>query len=107
MSDSTITTIDEKLFTPGRPVWSPNGNNLLLAFVKPATSRFREGMHSIKQYTVSTKQGHFLDMPGNIGLSTRDGSGPVIAHDGTKMAYISEGEIRTVTIDGAYATLGQ
>jgi Tol biopolymer transport system component len=99
MSDSTITTIDEKLFTPGRPVWSPNGNNLLLAFVKPATSRFREGMHSIKQYTVSTKQGHFLDMPGNIGLSTRDGSGPVIAHDGTKMAYISEGEIRTVTID--------
>ena len=93
--------IDVELFTPGRPVWSPDGQNLLIAFVKPATSRFREGMHSIKQYSVETHKSKFLDLPNNIGLSTRDGSGPVISPDGQKMTYISEGEIRTVTINGS------
>ena len=72
----TTNVIDEGLFTPGRPVWSPDGKNLLIAYVKPASSRFREGMHAIKQYSVETHRAKFLDLPNNIGLSTRDGSGP-------------------------------
>ncbi len=97
----TTNLIDTKIFTPGRPVWSPDGQNLLIAFVKPATSRFREGMHAIKQYNVETHKSKFLNLPNNIGLSTRDGSGPVISPDHQKMTYIAEGEIRTVTINEA------
>ena len=100
-------TIDEGMFTPGRPMWSPDGKNILIAFVKPATSRFREGMHSIKKYSVETHRGTFLDMPNNIGLSTRDGSGPVVSPDREKMSYVSEGELRTVTIDKAGNITGQ
>lgn len=91
--------IDENIFTPGRPVWSPDGKNILLAFVKPASSRFREGMHSIKKYSVTTREGSFLNLPQNIGLSTRDGSGPVISPNGNLMTYVSEGELRTVSIN--------
>ncbi len=93
--------IEERIFTPGRPQWSPDGKNLLLAYVKPATSRFREGMHGIKQINIQSGKSKFLDLPHNIGLSTRDGSGPVISPDGQKMAYISEGEIRAVMINDA------
>lgn len=100
-------TIDENIFTPGRPVWSPDGKNILIAYVKPATSRFREGMHSIKKYSVETHRGTFLNMPNNIGLSTRDGSGPVVSPDMEKMSYVSEGELRTVTIDKAGNITGQ
>ncbi len=103
----SINTIDENIFTPGRPAWSPDGKNILIAFVKPATSRFREGMHSIKKYAVDTHNAKFLNLPGNIGLSTRDGSGPVISPDRKKMVYISEGEIRTVTINSAGDITGQ
>lgn len=99
VSSSIINTIDENVFTPGRPVWSPNGKNILIAFVKPATSRFREGMHSIKKYSLLAQQESFLSLPNNIGLSTRDGSGPVVSPDGSKMSYVSEGELRTVLID--------
>ena len=100
-------TIEESVFTPGRPVWSPNSENILLAYVKPATSRFREGMHGIKKYSVRTQRGTFLNLPNNIGLSTRDGSGPVISSDGNKMTYVSEGELRTVTIDTTGNITGQ
>lgn len=103
---STI-TIEEGIFTPGRPVWSPNGENILIAYVKPATSRFREGMHGIKKYSVETGRGEFLNLPNNIGLSTRDGSGPVVSSDGEKMTYVSEGELRTVTIDPTGSITGQ
>jgi Tol biopolymer transport system component/imidazolonepropionase-like amidohydrolase len=103
----SINTIDENIFTPGRPTWSPDGKSILIAFVKPSTSRFREGMHSIKRYAVDTHRASFLDMPNDIGLSTRDGSGPVISPDGLKMVYVSEGELRTVTINGAGDITGQ
>jgi Tol biopolymer transport system component/imidazolonepropionase-like amidohydrolase len=94
--------IDKSLFTAGRPAWSMNGEYVMLASIKPASTRFREGMHSIKKYNVETGRSSFLEMPNNIGLSTRDGSGPVMSPDGKKMTYISEGEIRTVyvNIDG-------
>ncbi|MEZ5758648.1 MAG: amidohydrolase family protein [Emcibacteraceae bacterium] len=103
----SINTIDEDIFTPGRPTWSPDGKNILIAFVKPATSRFREGMHSIKKYAVDTHSAKFLNMPGNIGLSTRDGSGPVVSPDGTKMVYVAEGELRTVNINASGDITGQ
>ncbi|MBL4601985.1 MAG: PD40 domain-containing protein, partial [Emcibacteraceae bacterium] len=94
-----IHTVDEQLFTPGRPTWSVDGEHIVLAIVKPASSRFREGMHALRQYNVESRKSKFLDMPGNIGLSTRDGSGPVISPDGKSMAYISEGEIRVAYVN--------
>jgi len=97
--NGSINTVDKSLFTPGRPVWSPDGENILLAHVKPASSRFREGLHGIKRYGLKTSTSDFMDLPNDIGLSTRDGSGPVISPNGLKMAYISEGEVRTVGIN--------
>ncbi len=91
-------TIEENLHTAGRPAWSMNGEYILLAHVKPATSRFREGMHSIKKYHVESRRSEFIEMPNGLGLSTRDGSGPVMSPDGKSMAYISEGEIRTAYV---------
>ncbi|HPF46282.1 MAG: PD40 domain-containing protein [Alphaproteobacteria bacterium] len=96
-----IHTIDEQLFTPGKPTWSVDGKHLVLAVVKPATSRFREGMHALKQYEVESGRSKFLNLPNNIGLSTRDGSGPVISYDGGKIAYIAEGELRVAYVNNA------
>lgn len=96
-----IEIIDEGLHTPGRPTWSVDGEHLIIAVADPATSRFREGMHGLRQYNVDTKQSRMLEMPNSIGLSTRDGSGPVVSRDGGKVAYISEGEIRVAYIDPA------
>ena len=92
-------TLDRNVFTPGRPTWSVDAKHVIMAVVAPATSRFREGMHALRQYNVDSGRSKLLDMPGGIGLSTRDGSGPVISDDGGKMAYISEGEIRVAFVD--------
>jgi Tol biopolymer transport system component/imidazolonepropionase-like amidohydrolase len=93
-----INTVDKTIFTPGRPAWSLDGKNIIMAVVKPATTRFREGMHALRQYNLESGRSKLLDMPGNIGLSTRDGSGPVMSPDGAKMAYISEGEVRVTYV---------
>jgi Tol biopolymer transport system component len=95
----TTETIEETVFTPGRPVWTSDNDHLLMAVVKPATTRFREGMHIIRQYNVRNKRKKDFDMPGNIGLSTRDGSGPAMSPDGKRIAYVSEGEIRVSYVD--------
>lgn len=96
-----IEVIDEGIHTPGRPAWTADGEHIIIAVADPATSRFREGMHGIRQYNIDTKQSKMLEMPNSIGLSTRDGSGPVVSRDGGKLAYISEGEIRVAYIDPA------
>lgn len=95
----TTETIDERVFTPGRPIWARDGKHILMAVVKPATSRFREGMHIIRQYHVESGRQKNFDMPGDIGLSTRDGSGPAMSPDGKRIAYVSEGEIRVSYVD--------
>ena len=93
-----INTVDESIFTPGRPTWSMDGKNIIIVVVKPVTSRFREGMHALRQYNVESGRSTYLKMPDNIGLSTRDGSGPVMSPDGNKMAYIAEGEVRVAYV---------
>lgn len=93
-----IHTVDDTIFTPGRPAWSMDGENIILAVVRPVTSRFREGMHALRSYNVESGRSTYLKMPNNIGLSTRDGSGPVMSPDGSKMAYIAEGEVRVTYV---------
>ncbi|MCC3860941.1 amidohydrolase family protein [Pseudemcibacter aquimaris] len=94
-----IEVVDEAIHTPGRPVWARDDKHILMAVANPATSRFREGMHVIRQYHVESGRANDFEMPNDIGLSTRDGSGPVLSPDGGKLAYISEGEIRVATVD--------
>lgn len=94
-----IEVIDENIHTPGRPSWTADGEHLIIAVADPASSRFREGMHGLRQYHIDTKQSKMIEMPNSIGLSTRDGSGPVVSRDGGKVAYISEGEVRVAYID--------
>ncbi|MDG1438386.1 MAG: hypothetical protein P8P98_05365, partial [Emcibacteraceae bacterium] len=95
----TTHVVEENVFTPGRPIWAMDGEHILMAAVKPATSRFREGMHIIRQYHVESGRIKNFEMPNDLGLSTRDGSGPVLSPDGAKLAYISEGEVRAVNVD--------
>ncbi|MDG1707567.1 MAG: amidohydrolase family protein, partial [Emcibacteraceae bacterium] len=94
-----IDVIDESIHTPGRPVWAMDNVHILMAVSNPATSRFREGMHVIRQYHAESGRIKNFDMPNDLGLSTRDGSGPVLSPDGAKIAYISEGEVRAVSVD--------
>ena len=94
----SIHVVDEAIHTPGRPVWAPDGEHIIIAVADPATSRFREGTHVIRQYHVESGRSKNLEMPGGIGLSTRDGSGPVVSRDEAKIAYVSEGEIRVAFI---------
>ncbi len=90
----TVQMIDEGVHTPGKPAWATDSEHVIMAVADPATSRFREGMHAIRQYHVESGRSKLLEMLNDIGLSTRDGSGPVISRDGGKIAYISEGEVR-------------
>ena len=96
-----VHVIDEDIHTPGRPVWAMDGDHVILAVADPASSRFREGTHVIRRYNVETKIFNNQEMPGGLGLSTRDGSGPVITDDGGKLAYISEGEVRVAYVNSA------
>lgn len=94
-----IHVVDENVHTPGRPVWAMDGDHVMMAVADPASSRFREGTHVIRQYNVETRVAKNQEMPRGLGLSTRDGSGPVLSDDGDKLAYISEGEVRVAYVN--------
>ena len=90
----------EDLFQPGRPSWSADGSHVVLAAVVPYTKRFREGTSQLLVVDVEGGEQAFYEPRENVSLTTRSDNGPVWSPDGSEMAFVMDGALHTVAVDG-------
>lgn len=92
-----------RLFLPGQPTWSADGNTLALAALNRYSDRFREGTSQILTVDVETGEEQYYPPDGrHESISTRNYDGPVWSPDGRWMAFVIESTLRVmpVTEDG-------
>lgn len=99
--------INEALFGPGVPSWSPDGRQIAVSALDVYSTRFREGLN---QFLIipADGRGNPLELkPDSLGqtISFRGRSGPAWSPDGHWMAYVLDGVLWTlpVTPDGKQA----
>jgi hypothetical protein len=92
-------------FEPGRPTWSPDGNVIALAAIKPYSARYREGLSEILLVNRQTGAGTYVAPLPSRSIQTRGDDGPVWSPDGTKMAFVVASVLWVVDVhaDGTFA----
>jgi Tol biopolymer transport system component/cytosine/adenosine deaminase-related metal-dependent hydrolase len=92
-------------FEPGRPTWSPDGNVIALAAIKPYSARYREGLSKILLVDRRTGAGTYVDPLPDRSIQTRGDDGPVWSPDGGKMAFVVASVLWVVDVhpDGTLA----
>ncbi|MEV7095347.1 amidohydrolase family protein [Amycolatopsis sp. NPDC051045] len=95
------------LFMPGRPTWSPDGNTLALAAVKPYSRRYREGTSQILLVNLRTGTLQYSEPMPHASLSTRGDDGPIWSPDGKYLAFVVESTAWIVPVDAIGTFTGQ
>ncbi len=99
VEDGKITTLEEAIFAPGVPTWSPKGDRVVVAALKPYSTRFREGTNQILSMAADGSGDDRWYLPAaNLSIDSRVGDGPVWSPDGTRMAIVSEGMLEVVPV---------
>ncbi|WP_345358580.1 amidohydrolase family protein [Actinoallomurus liliacearum] len=88
VSSGDVQRVYPATFEPGRPTWSPDGNVIALAAIKPYSARYREGLSKILLVDRRTGAGTYVDPLPDRSIQTRGDDGPVWSPDGTKMAFV-------------------
>ncbi|HEY7284012.1 MAG TPA: amidohydrolase family protein [Vicinamibacterales bacterium] len=84
----------------GRPTWSGDSRSVAVGSLFPYSSRFREGLNQllVRSFEFSSTTPRLL-MPGHSAGNRQD-NGPVWSPNGAEIAFVSEGTLWTVGVDG-------
>lgn len=85
----------------GRPTWSGDSRSVAVGSLFPYSNRFREGLNQllVRSFEFSSATARVL-MPGH-STGNRQDNGPVWSANGAEIAFVSEGTLWTVGVDGA------
>lgn len=98
-----IQQVVRRLFEPGEPTWSSDGDTLAMAALQTYEGRFREGTNKILTVDIETGEETYHSPGGEFdSISPRHNDGPVWSPDGNWMAFVVESTLRVmpVTEDG-------
>lgn len=107
LTTGSVRQVTPTLFMPGRPTWSPDGNVIALAAVKPYSRRFREGTSQILTVDLRTGTLTYTEPMPHRSLSTRGDDGPVWSPDGRYLAFVVESVAWIVPVDPAGRFAGE
>ena len=105
VASGTVRKVFTATFEPGRPTWSPDGNVIALAAIKPYSARFREGLSKILLVNRHTGLATYVDPMPFRSIQTRGDDGPVWSPDGRMMAFVVASTLWVVDVhaDGTFA----
>ncbi|MEV0622120.1 amidohydrolase family protein [Nonomuraea sp. NPDC050404] len=94
------------LWQPGRPTWSPDGNVLALAAVRPYSRKYREGTSQILTLDLRTGEMAYHEPAPHRSISTRGLDGPVWSPDGRHLAFVMASRLWTLPVNAAGTPTG-
>lgn len=77
----------------GRPSWSPDGESLALAAVRPYTARYREGLNAILTVHLASGRMRYQSPKPGVSLDVRNVNGPLWSPDGRHFVYTLGGTL--------------
>jgi Tol biopolymer transport system component/imidazolonepropionase-like amidohydrolase len=83
----------DRLFSPGRPSWSPDGRAIVISALRPYSTRFREGTNQVLRIALDVKADEWFDPVPHKSIGMREDFGPVWSPDGTQMAAVIDGRL--------------
>jgi len=90
----------------GRPTWAPNCRSVGVGALFPYSDRFREGLTGLLLYGFESGTWSQSVLFPQHSTGNRESGGPVWSPNGTQMAFVSEGRLWTVAVDGEGAAIG-
>jgi Tol biopolymer transport system component/imidazolonepropionase-like amidohydrolase len=84
----------------GRPTWAPDSRSIAMGRLLPYSDRYREGLNQllVHSFELGADTASIL-RPGH-SAGNRQTAGPVWSPNGAQMAFVSEGALWTVPVDG-------
>ena len=90
----------------GRPSWSPDCKSIAVGALFPYSNRFREGLNQLLVYALDLRSWSESLLFPQHNAGNREDTGPVWSPDGSQMAFVTEGRLWTVPMDGGGGATG-
>ena len=106
VSSGNVRRLHDRLNEPGRPSWAPDGRFIVMAALRPYSSRFREGTNQVLRVSVDGAADRWFDPVPHKSIGMREDFGPAWSPDGTQMAAIVDGHLAAFPVARDGAPLG-
>ena len=90
----------------GRPTWAPGCRSVAVGALFPYSDRFREGLNQLLLYSFESGAWSQSVLFPQHSAGNRESGGPVWSPNGTHMAFVTEGKLWTVAVDGEGGAIG-
>jgi Tol biopolymer transport system component len=99
LESGEIRALEGSYFAPSKATWSPDGKWIAMIVIKPYSSRYREGLNHILYLSTEGDGSRYVLPETQRSLAMRNANGPAWSPDGSKMAYIQDGQLWYLPID--------
>ena len=90
----------------GRPTWAPGCRSVAVGALFPYSDRYREGLNQVLLYSFESGSWSESVLFPQHSAGNRESGGPVWSPTGTHMAFVTEGKLWVVAVDGEGGAIG-
>jgi Tol biopolymer transport system component/imidazolonepropionase-like amidohydrolase len=106
LKSGKVEKIHESLFVPSQPSWSPDAKTIAVSGLQVNSSRYREGINKFLLISLDKQPDRFVSPEPDRSLGMRAKNGPAWSPDGKHIAYVQDGLLWVIGVDGAGNLIG-